>query len=317
MKAEHHIAAKRDPRGLAMGLSLGVAFLMLAGKTAAYVLTGSAAILSDAAESVVHLAATGFAAFSLWYAAVPADTEHPYGHGKIAYFAAGVEGTLILVAAAGIVYAGVDALLFGAELEALGTGLLIIAALGGVNLALGGYLVHTGRKHNSLVLVSNGQHVLTDVWTSFGVVLGVGLVWLTGLEWIDPVVAILVGLNILWAASRLLRRSVSGLMEKVDPAETQRILRELERARAADRIANFHQVRHRRVGDTVWVEYHLLFPEHLRVTEAHERSHAVEDAVAALFPEDEVYVTAHLEPAAHAAAHPEGHAEPADPLREG
>ncbi len=299
-----------------MGLSLAVALLMLVGKAAAYAATGSAAILSDAAESVVHLFATGFAGFSLWYAGTPADTSHPYGHGKIAYFAAGVEGVLVLVAAGGVLYSAAEAFVYGPSLERLGFGLLVIGGLTLVNLALGLYLVRTGRRTNSLVLVSNGQHVLADMWTSLGVLAGVALVWATGLAWLDPLVALLVAGNLVWAAYGLLKRSVAGLMEEADAEATQAILSELERATRHGVIRNFHQVRHRRVGDVVWIEYHLLFPGALSITEAHERSHAVEDAITVLFPEDEVHVTAHLEPAAHAAAHPEGHAEPSDPLRD-
>lgn len=299
-----------------MVVSLLVSFLMLAGKLIAAHVTGSAAIFSDAVESVIHLFATAFAGFSLWYAAAPPDTEHPYGHGKIAYFAAGFEGGLILIAALSIFYAAGHDLIVGPELQQLGAGLIIIAMLSVVNLVLGGYLIRTGRQHNSLVLVSNGQHVITDMWTSVGVVAGVALVWLTGLAWLDPVVAILVACNILWTAGRLIRRSARGLMERADTTATARILEVLEQARAEGVIENFHQVRHRRVNDQVWVEYHLMFPENMRITEAHARSHRVEDTIAARFPRDAVHVTAHLEPVPHEAAHPEGHREPTDPLRD-
>lgn len=297
-----------------MIVSLLVSFLMLAGKLIAAYVTGSAAIFSDAVESVIHLFATAFAGFSLWYAATPPDTEHPYGHGKIAYFAAGFEGSLILIAALSILYTAVRDLVVGPELQQLGAGLLIIAALSLVNLALGWYLIRTGRQHNSLVLVSNGQHVMTDMWTSVGVVGGVALVWLTDVVWLDPVVAILVACNILWTAVRLIRRSARGLMERADLEATARILDTLERAVEKGVIEDFHQVRHRRVNDQVWVEYHLMFPEDMRITEAHDRSHLVEEAIDALFPQDDVHVTAHLEPVAHEASHPEGHREPTDPL---
>lgn len=289
---------------------------MLAGKLTAAAITGSAAIYSDAAESVIHLFATGFAAFSLWYASTPADESHPYGHGKIAYFASAVEGLLILVAALTILYTAIQDLVRGPSLDRLGTGLYILLGLTLVNLGLGAYLVHTGRKHNSLVLVSNGQHVLTDMWTSVGVIGGVALVWLTGIEWLDPVAAILVALNILWTAGQLLRRSVYGLMEKADPESTARIFNVLNEALENETIVNFHQVRYRRVSDEVWIEYHLLFPGKMSIEEAHARSHAVEDEIATLFPRAEVHVTAHLEPARHDEAHPPHHVEPSDPLYE-
>ncbi len=298
-----------------MGASLLISFLMLGGKMTAYFITGSAAIFSDAIESVVHLFATGFAGFSLWYAVRPPDRGHPYGHGKIAYFSAGFEGGLILIAALSILYSAALDLIRGPELRQLNVGLWIIAGLTAVNLALGLSLVYVGRKHNSLVLVSNGQHVLTDMWTSLGVVVGVGLVEVTGFVWLDPVVAIIVALNILWTAFRLVRRSVAGLMEAADPADTQAILEALDEAVREGLISGYHQVRHRRVNDQLWIECHLLFPEAMSITEAHRRSHTVEDTLARRFAEGEIVFTAHLEPESHDAGLPGGHTEPVDPLR--
>ena len=307
---------RRTVRRRAMGLSILVSFVMLVGKVVAAQVTGSAAIFSDAAESVVHLFATGFASFSLWYASTPPDSGHPYGHGKAAYFASAVEGVLILVAAVGIVWTSVNDLLTGGDLQRLGIGLYLLGGLTLVNLGLGWYLVRTGRRTNSIVLVSNGQHVLTDMWTSLGVIAGVGLVWLTGIVWLDPVVALLVAANILWTAYGLIRRSIYGLMDKADRDATQQILDVLASAKAEGVIVDFHQVRHRRTGDEVWIEYHLMFPGHMTIDVAHDRSHRVEDEVDRLFPDDDVHVTAHLEPKKHDAAHPDHHFEPAEPLRD-
>lgn len=308
-------AETQHTRRVAMTVSLVVSFLMLLGKGLAASLTGSTAILSDAAESVIHLFATGFAGFSLWYAATPPDPDHPYGHGKIAYFASAVEGTLILLAAIGIAWMALRDLLMGVELRQLDVGLYLLGGLTLVNLGLGAYLIRTGRRTNSLVLVSNGQHVLTDMWTSLGVIVGVGLVWATDIRWLDPAVGLVVAGNILWTATGLLRRSVYGLMDEADPEATQALLQELAAAEDAGTVAGYHQVRHRRSGDQVWVEYHLMFPGDMSIQEAHARSHAVEDRVDALFPDDEVHVTAHLEPRRHDEAHPEGHREPMDPFR--
>lgn len=297
-----------------MASSLFVSVLMLGGKLAAFGVTGSAAIFSDAAESVIHLFATLFVGFSLWYAFQPPDTGHPYGHGKIAYFSSGFEGGLIFVAALTVLYSAGRALWLGPELRQLGLGLALVAGLGAVNLLLGVYLVRVGRQHNSLVLVSNGRHVLTDVWTSLGVVLGVALVWVTGLAWLDPLVAILVAFHLGWTGLRLLRQAFEGLMERADTASTAALLATLDDAVRRRVITGYHQVRHRRVNDQVWVEYHLHFDDALSLAEAHARSHDVEEAVAALFAQDEVVVTAHLEPETHEEAHPEGHREPGDPL---
>ncbi len=288
-----------DESRIAITASLAVAVLMLVGKLAAFFITGSTAILSDALESVIHLFATGIAAVSLWYAAQPPDPGHPYGHGKIAYFSAGFEGVLIAVAALGIAWAAVEALVTGPELQRLGLGLVITAALAAVNAVLGVALVRIGKRQNALVLVANGQHVLTDMWTSLGVLAGVGLVWATGVLWLDPVVALVVGANILWTSVRLVRGSYEGLMEKADAEDTERIVARLDAAQAEGRIAGWHQLRHRRVNDQMWVEMHLLFPPPLSVTEAHARASAVEADLRALFPEADVLVTSHLEPVTH------------------
>lgn len=295
--AEHEQSAEAErAQQWAMRASLGIAVLMLVGKGWAYALTGSTAILSDALESVVHLGATGMAAFSLWYARQPADKKHPYGHGKIAYFSSGIEGALILVAAVAIVWEASAALIEGPQLTNLGVGLAITAALGLVNLGLGLALVRTGRRTNALVLVANGHHVLTDMWTSLGVLIGVGLVWLTGLTWLDPLVALVMGLNIAWTSVRLMREAGRGLMDTADADETAHVLQVLQEAPEID---GFHHVRHRRVNDRVFLEQHLLFADDLTLHEAHRRSCVVEARQRALFPESRVQITSHLEPLSH------------------
>ena len=300
--AEHEQTAEAErAQRWAMRASLAIAVLMLVGKGWAYALTGSTAILSDALESVVHLGATGMAAFSLWYARQPADRKHPYGHGKIAYFSSGIEGALILVAAVAIVWEASVALIEGPELANLGVGLAITAALGLVNLGLGLALVRTGRRTNALVLVANGHHVLTDMWTSLGVLVGVALVWVTGLTWLDPLVALVMGLNIAWTSARLMREAGRGLMDTADADETAHVLQVL---REAPEINGFHHVRHRRVNDRVFLEQHLLFADDLTLHEAHRRASAVEARQRALFPESRVQITSHLEPLSH--EHEEG-----------
>jgi cation diffusion facilitator family transporter len=298
-----------DPRRVAMGVSILAAILMLAGKFTAWGITGSAAILSDAIESVIHLGATAIAAFAIWWTAKPADEDHPYGHGKFAYFSAGFEGALILVAALAIIATAARALYFGPELQQLGVGILITGALGVVNLALGAYLVHVGRRHQSLVLVANGQHVLTDSWTSAGVVLGVALIWVTGQLWLDPLLAILVGLNIIWTSGLLLKTSFEGLMDRTHPAETAGLDECLRHAKAEGLIVSYHQVRHRRMGHEVLIEAHLLFEDDISLQAAHARAGVVERRIGALFPGENVTVTTHLEPSSHDDQHPESHAD--------
>lgn len=310
----HVVLTEKDYRRPVMLASLLVAVLMLVGKLSAWYITGSTAIFSDALESVIHLFATGFAGYSLWLSQQPADERHPYGHGKVAYFSSGFEGALIAIAAISIIYTAVVDLVHGPELQRLGVGLWITGGLAAVNLVLGVVLVRTGRKHRSVVLEANGQHVLTDVWTSVGVLGGLALVLLTGWLWLDPVVAIFVALNILWTAFSLVRRSVHGLMEAVDPEETERIRSLLDEAVEKKVVEGYHQIRHRRVNDEVWIEYHLLFPDGLTIMDAHDRSHRVEDALHKLFPHDRVVITAHLEPSEHDKAHQDRRPEPVDVL---
>ncbi|MBK7632284.1 MAG: cation diffusion facilitator family transporter [Ignavibacteriales bacterium] len=170
----------RSAQMFAIRLSFAFGLLMLAMKWYAYYLTGSTAILSDAAESVIHVIGVGFAVFSLWYSFQPADEEHTYGHQKIGYFSAGFEGALIILAAIFIIYISVKRLIFGIEISNLDQGTYFTFAASVINLFLGGFIVWKGKKTNSIILVANGKHVLTDSWTSFGVVGGLLLTWITG-----------------------------------------------------------------------------------------------------------------------------------------
>jgi cation diffusion facilitator family transporter len=272
--------AEREIRDLrfAMRLSLGVGFGMLAMKVFAYLVTGSVAILSDAAESVVHVVAVSFAAYSLSLSLKPADSSHSYGHDKIAFFSAGFEGAMIILAAFYIIYLSIHKWLHVLQLENLGQGTLLTLAAALINLALGGYLVWMGKKHGSLVLEANGKHVLTDSWTSFGVVAGLTLAMLTGWMALDPLIASLVAANILWTGGKLVRRSVGGLMDEGNPEIDGRITRVLTEATRKAGI-QFHCLRHRDTGSKVWVEFHLLFPQETTLAAAHHIATEVEDRV--------------------------------------
>ncbi len=278
----------------AIGLSLLVGILMLAGKWYAYLLTGSAAILSDAAESVVHVFAVGFAAFSLWLSQRPADRSHPYGHEKISFFSAGMEGGLITVAAGYIIYAAVEKWIAGLALQNLSTGTLFVAAAACLNGALGAFLVWRGKKTGSIILVANGKHVLTDVWTSGGVVVGLILTMLTGWLPFDPIVAILAASNILWSGGKLIRQSVGGLMDEGDP-ELHELIRKALDIEAGGRGLDYHQMRYRVSGTSVWVDVHLLFPRGTPLETAHHLASEIEAAVSRRVPVSLQIVT-HLEP---------------------
>lgn len=276
-----------------MQLSLWTGVLMLAMKLGAYFMTGSAAILSDAAESVVHVVAVGFAAYSLRLSYAPADADHPYGHAKISFFSAGFEGAMIAVAALYIIYEAIEKWVAGLHLQNLGLGTLITTAAATINAALGTYLIRLGRSKHSVILEADGKHVLTDVWTSLGVVVGLCLALFTGwLPW-DPICAILVACNILVTGFGLIRRGISGLMDTADPQVRQQVEEILQRETARHGLGH-HGLRHRSVGDRQLIEVHLLFPENTPIRQAHETATAIEQVIeSALQPCGEV--TTHLE----------------------
>ena len=294
---------------LAMALSLGVGFAMLAGKWTAYVLTGSAAIFSDAAESVVHVVAVGFAAYSLWLSARPPDSRFPYGYEKISYFSAGFEGALIILAAAIIIYQAIHRWLAGLVLSHLGLGTLVVLAASLINAGLGAYLVWKGKKNHSLILEANGRHVLTDSWTSFGVVGGLCLVLVTGWKPFDPLLAIAVALNILRTGRALIRRSYAGLMDVAEPELGSAIRETLDRATRKLGIS-YHGVRFRNSGMSLWIELHLLFPGGTELRDAHALATRLEHELKSSLPLPAEVIT-HLESVEdheriHSAPHYEG-----------
>ena len=274
-------AAARGQRELraarfAMRLSLAVGLLMLLGKTAAYYVTGSAAILSDFAESVVHVIAVAFAAFSLRLSTKPAVPTFLYGYERITFFSAGFEGAMIVVAAIFILVEAVRKWLAGLPLEHLGSGTLLLLGAGLLNAWLGWYLLQVGKRSHSLILEADGKHVLTDSLTSFGVVAGLVLVMLTGWKPFDPLVAIAVAANILWSGGRLAWRSAVGLLDYSDP-QTGKQLRERLDAICNELGLQYHGVRYRATGYRQIIEVHLLFPHATAVGEAHRLPTVLEE----------------------------------------
>ncbi|MCZ6651866.1 MAG: cation diffusion facilitator family transporter [Planctomycetota bacterium] len=238
-------------------------------KITAYSITGSAAILSDALESVVHVLATSFAFYSVLLSARPADKSHPYGHGRIEFFSAGIEGLLIVLAAIAIIFVAAPKLLDPRGLEDLNIGMAITALAAVVNLLLGWYLIHVGRQEGSLTLVADGKHVLTDSITSFGVIVGLVLVLLTDWLILDPIVAILVAFNIVVTGFKLVRQSVGGLMDEADPDFISRATQALNGRRQAEWI-DVHRLRCWKSGETHHLDFHLTLPYYLNVTQAHD-----------------------------------------------
>ena len=275
-------------------LSFIFGFLMLAIKWYAYIITGSSAILSDAAESVVHIIGVGFAVFSLWLSLRPADETHTYGHDKINYFSAGFEGAMIVLAAVYIIYVSVSRLINGVVLTNLDEGTYFTFGASTINLFLGLFIVRKGRKTNSLILVANGKHVLTDSWTSFGVVCGLLLTKITGWLPFDPIVAIIAALNILWSGGKLIRQSAGGLMDESN-AETGNKIKQILENKIKGTSLEYHQLRHRESGDVIWAEFHLLFPEGTLIETAHNTATEIETEIKENFS-NEVKIITHLEP---------------------
>ncbi|HZE35214.1 MAG TPA: cation diffusion facilitator family transporter [Candidatus Eisenbacteria bacterium] len=274
MSAELSVVDDARVRLRAALLSLVVATLILAAKYQAYRMTGSTAVLSDALESIVNVLAAVFALGGLIFAGRPADRNHPYGHGKIEFFSAAFEGGLIAFASILIVYEAVRSLVSGPDVRQIGAGLLIVLGTGLVNLALGTYLVRTGRRYLSLTLVADGQHVLADVWTSAGVIVGLGLVQLTGRAWLDPLVALLVALWLMLTGFRLVRHAAGGLLDEEDPLLLKRVLDALQKY-VGGGVIRVHHLRAIRSGRFQHVEAHLVVPEFWSVERAHDLSEDV------------------------------------------
>jgi len=263
-------------RLVAISLSLSVGTALMLAKFYVFWLTGSSAVLSDALESIINVVASGFALGSVILSAKPPDPTHPYGHGKIEYFSAGFEGALIVFAALGIFWAAWPQLRHPQELPHLGIGLLILLGTSAINLALSLGLMRTGRQTHSLVLVADGKHLLTDVVTSAGVLLGLLLVHQTGWYWLDGAVACLAGVNILVVGIRLVTESFSGLMHASDPA----LLEELSEVIASHRKPNWieiHRLRAWRAGNRIHADFHLILPRDMTLEAAHKEASILQD----------------------------------------
>ncbi|MCP5267626.1 MAG: cation transporter [Zoogloeaceae bacterium] len=250
-------------------LSIAAALATIALKTFAWWLTGSVGLLSDALESGVNLAGALMALSMLTLAALPPDDNHSFGHGKAEYFASGFEGFLILVAAIGIAYAAIDRLLNPLPLAQIGIGLLVSVIASIINLLAARVLLAAGREHRSITLEAEAHHLMTDVWTSAGVIVGVGAVAATGWLWLDPAIALLVAANIVWTGWQLLRRSAAGLMDAALPDEQQEaIIDVLESYRQAG--IDYHALRTRQAGARCFVTVHILVPGAWTVQRGHD-----------------------------------------------
>lgn len=293
---ENRTDRERQRRGRlikVISISIVTAVLTIGLKFAAWLFTGSVGLLADAAESVINLVAAVVALIVILWATRPPDEDHAYGHEKADHLSAGFEGGLIVLAAVSIAYAAVNRLIHPAELEVLGVGIAISVVATGINLMTARLLIRTGREESSAVLDADGRHLMTDVWTSAGVVAGVALVWLTGWQTLDPLIALAVAANIVRTGAGLVKESLSGLMDQALPDEDLAVVNQVLDSYTTDSIG-FHALRTRMAGRRSFISVHLLVPGEWTVQEGHDLAEKIEEDLRSRF--DQATVFTHLEP---------------------
>jgi len=275
-------------------LAIAAAVTTISLKLLAYYLTGSVGLFSDALESFVNLIAAVIALFMITLAEKPADEEHAFGHYKAEYFSSAIEGGLIVLAAFSIIWSAIPRLIHPQPLENVGIGLLVAVGATAINLVVGLILIKNGRKNHSIALEADGRHLMTDVYTSVGVLIGIGLVKLSGWLVLDAIVAIGVALNILWAGYQLMRRSAMGLLDTGIPAEERaKIIKALEPLKSEN--LDYHSLMTRQAGQRKFVAVHVLMPGKMTIQEGHNKVEKVEKDIRGLF-DAPVTVFTHLEP---------------------
>jgi cation diffusion facilitator family transporter len=281
-------------------LSLGVGILLLGIKFCAYFLTGSTAIFADALEGIVNVTASGFAMYALVLAHRPPDPEHPYGHGKIEFFSAGLEGGMILLAAVAAISKAIDSILRHTPI-ALGEffpGLLLLGVALFTNALVGVYLIKTGRRQSSATLEADGWHLITDAVTSTGAVTALIIVKVTGVMWADPAIAVVVSFYIAWTGIKMIRRSAAGLMDEQDASDDAMLRKILDAhigpAGKEPCICSYHKLRHRHSGRYHWVDFHIMLPGKQDIETGHQTASAIEYEIELALGEGNA--TAHIEP---------------------
>jgi len=286
------------PELIAVATSVIVSVALLVIKFIAYYLTGSAAIFSDALESVVNVLSSMFAAYSLFLAHQPADEEHPYGHGKVEFMSAGFEGGMILLAAFIIIVRAIQAFVQGSRITSLDAGLTLMVVAAVVNGVVGKHLVAAGKRAGSVTLTADGRHLLSDAVTSVGVVAALVAVRVTGWRYFDPIAAVILAIYIGMMALRVLNEAVGGLMDKQDAAD-ERMLRDILDSHVGPsgkqpQICSYHKLRHRHSGRYHWVDFHIVVPANWNITYGHEVASAIEYEIEQALGEGNA--TAHVEP---------------------
>lgn len=288
-------SVKLKRMAIILSLTIGIALFFV--KIFGYWLTGSAAILSDALESIVNIIASAFAFYSLLLTLRPPNKNLPYGYGKIEYFSAGFEGAMIVIAALFIMYYGVKDIIIGPELDKVDTGVIIIAFASLVNLLLGLYLIRSGKKTNSLILVADGKHILTDSITSIAAFIGLILILITDYVYFDPIIAILIAFNILWTGFKLMKESISGLMNQTDKNTLQKIADALEQEKFRNgNLIDIHQLRYWKSGDKYFLDFHVAVPADMKIEQAHKINEELQDFLRKKFNTTELEIMIHMDP---------------------
>ncbi|MGF7218711.1 cation diffusion facilitator family transporter [Spirosoma lacussanchae] len=277
-----------------MGLSFGLSIILLVVKFTAYFLTSSTAILTDAVESIVNVLASGFALYSIYLAGQPRDQNHPYGHGKIEFLSSGFEGAMILSAGLVIVWQAILSVFEPQELDNLGTGFVLLGITALANAFVGWMLIRTGRQTDSLALIADGQHLMTDVISSIVVMIGVAIVALTGQRWIDSVLSLGLSVLIIYNGLQLVRQSVARLMDETDAPTLDRVVALLNVHKERNWI-DVHNLRVQKYGADLHIDCHLTLPYYWELTQVHDEVHAFEDTLKAGFS-NEVEIFVHTDP---------------------
>lgn len=277
-----------------MGFVLMVTVLLGIVKFIAYFLTGSNAILTDALESIINVIAGSFALYSLYYASHPQDRNHPYGHGKIEFISSGFEGALIFIAGMSMIGKAVYGFFYPPQLASLATGTFLTGISGAINGGLGYYLIKTGRRQTSPTMVADGQHLLTDTYSSAALVVGLIVLQLTGIMWLDQVLTLLFGLFILYTGYRLLRGSVAGLLDEADYETLGQII-DILNAHRRDKWIDIHNLRIQKYGGFLHIDCHLTLPWYDNLEAVHSEVEALENLVSAQMP-NRVELFVHADP---------------------
>ncbi len=275
-----------------LSIAAGIATILL--KFAAYRVTGSIGFFSDALESIVNLLAASFGLIMLHVSEKPADEGHEFGHSKAEYFSSAIEGALILLAAFSIIWSAIPRLINPITLENINIGLLFSVGASLVNLTVGQILIRNGKKNKSLLVEADGKHLMTDVWTSAGVIIGIFMVKITGILILDPIIAILVALNIVYTGYRLISRSTNGLMDaSISESEINQVKKYLDSLK--EKNITYHSLMTRQAGQRKFISFHLLVPGAWTVQQGHENADMIEETIEDMFDEP-VTVTSHIEP---------------------